>query len=72
MNNEVYNKMNCLKCKTENIKKDGSKKLIALKAARLLIIELDLSDKIRKEKLESHKKTEKVSGKKSSKVEAKK
>ncbi len=58
----------------EIIKKDGSKTLIALKASQLLITELSLSDKLRKEKMESHKKTEKVQqqAKKSAKVEAKK
>jgi len=57
----------------ENIKKDGSKNLMALRASQLLVTELNLSDKRRKEKLESHnKKIEKSPVKKSAKVEAKK
>ena len=42
----------------ETIKKEGTKLPIALNATNLMIIELDLSDKKRKQKLESKGKTE--------------
>ncbi|MDP3734190.1 MAG: 50S ribosomal protein L24 [Nanoarchaeota archaeon] len=41
----------------ETIKKDGSKVPFPLLPSKLMIIELDVSDKLRKQKLESKKKT---------------
>jgi large subunit ribosomal protein L24 len=56
----------------ETIKKEGTKLPIALNPTNLMIIELDLSDKKRKQKLESKGKTEsKSESKESKKVESK-
>lgn len=40
----------------EVIKKDGSKVMVPLNPSNLMVLDLDLGDKKRKEKLESHKK----------------
>ncbi|MBI2151956.1 50S ribosomal protein L24, partial [Candidatus Woesearchaeota archaeon] len=46
----------------EIIKKDGNKLLFPLNPAKLMITELDLSDKLRKEKLEQNNNTQNKSG----------